>query len=126
MTFCPTCYIINIADGSIAQLGEHLPYKQRVTGSSPVVPTKIKRIPTRYPFYFYVIRCNARNCDKILQILRTTRAKNLGKTVRELFCSIFVSYKSPVLIISFLFMGENFAPPLKICRTAVRQILYYF
>ena len=32
----------NDADGSIAQLGEHLPYKQRVTGSSPVVPT----IPT--------------------------------------------------------------------------------
>ena len=27
--------------GSIAQLGEHLPYKQRVTGSSPVVPTTI-------------------------------------------------------------------------------------
>ena len=25
--------------GSIAQLGEHLPYKQRVIGSSPVVPT---------------------------------------------------------------------------------------
>ena len=28
------------AFGSIAQLGEHLPYKQGVTGSSPVVPTK--------------------------------------------------------------------------------------
>ena len=27
------------AVGSLAQLGEHLPYKQRVTGSSPVVPT---------------------------------------------------------------------------------------
>ena len=26
--------------GSIAQLGEHLPYKQRVIGSSPVVPTR--------------------------------------------------------------------------------------
>ena len=26
-------------DGSIAQLGEHLPYKQGVTGSIPVVPT---------------------------------------------------------------------------------------
>ena len=25
--------------GSLAQLGEHLPYKQRVTGSSPVGPT---------------------------------------------------------------------------------------
>ena len=27
--------------GSLAQLGEHLPYKQRVTGSSPVVPTRL-------------------------------------------------------------------------------------
>ena len=27
--------------GSLAQLGEHLPYKQRVTGSSPVTPTKV-------------------------------------------------------------------------------------
>ena len=27
-----------VAHGSIAQLGEHLPYKQGVTGSSPVVP----------------------------------------------------------------------------------------
>ena len=26
-------------NGSIAQLGEHLPYKQGVTGSSPVNPT---------------------------------------------------------------------------------------
>ena len=29
----------SVYQGSIAQLGEHLPYKQRVTGSSPVVPT---------------------------------------------------------------------------------------
>ena len=27
--------------GGLAQLGEHLPYKQRVTGSSPVVPTTL-------------------------------------------------------------------------------------
>ena len=26
-------------DGRLAQLGEHLPYKQRVIGSSPIVPT---------------------------------------------------------------------------------------
>ena len=31
--------IIDI-QGSIAQLGEHLPYKQRVIGSIPIVPTK--------------------------------------------------------------------------------------
>ena len=30
-------------DGSIAQLGEHLPYKQRVIGSSPIVPTTLAR-----------------------------------------------------------------------------------
>ena len=26
-------------DGRIAQLGEHLPYKQEVIGSSPIAPT---------------------------------------------------------------------------------------
>jgi hypothetical protein len=36
--FCSKfCFTRN--HGSIAQLGEHLPYKQRVTGSNPVVPT---------------------------------------------------------------------------------------
>ena len=30
--------------GSLAQLGEHLPYKQRVTGSSPVGPILLKDI----------------------------------------------------------------------------------
>ena len=27
-------------DGRLAQLGEHLPYKQRVIGSSPILSTK--------------------------------------------------------------------------------------
>ena len=31
------------ADGSIAQLGEHLPYKQRVIGSSPITSTNMAR-----------------------------------------------------------------------------------
>ncbi len=30
--------------GILAQLGEHLPYKQRVTGSSPVGPIYIKAV----------------------------------------------------------------------------------
>ena len=30
--------VINRIFGVLAQLGEHLPYKQRVTGSSPVGP----------------------------------------------------------------------------------------
>ena len=48
----PLLYTIKVAlrkrtHGILAQLGEHLPYKQRVTGSSPVGPIpkeKRKRI----------------------------------------------------------------------------------
>ncbi len=45
----------NGAYGSIAQLGEHLPYKQRVIGSSPVVPTSTK------------VQCN---CGPVAQLVR--------------------------------------------------------
>ena len=39
------CILVNVArsdkhQGRLAQLGEHLPYKQGVIGSSPIVPTK--------------------------------------------------------------------------------------
>ena len=36
---------VAITNGSIAQLGEHLPYKQRVIGSSPIVSTKMHDRP---------------------------------------------------------------------------------
>ena len=41
---CIMCHVAEVsntesANGSIAQLGEHMPYKHGVTGSSPVVPT---------------------------------------------------------------------------------------
>ena len=46
--------------GILAQLGEHLPYKQRVTGSSPVVPT-INKITLScsliFLFYFKIRTC---------------------------------------------------------------------
>ena len=46
-------YSIKAFDGSLAQLGEHLPYKQRVTGSIPVAST-IKQGPRRFsPRIFY-------------------------------------------------------------------------
>ena len=46
-----------MVQGRIAQLGEHLPYKQRVTGSSPVVPT-IKNA-ARWLSWFRVPACHA-------------------------------------------------------------------
>ena len=49
--------------GSLAQLGEHLPYKQRVTGSSPVTPTKFCILYKRYGPVVQLVRtlaCHAR------------------------------------------------------------------
>ena len=53
LTFVPVqCIISKSSDetkvdtknyGVLAQLGEHLPYKQRVTGASPVGPISIKK-----------------------------------------------------------------------------------
>ena len=42
----PTVYNNQVGGrhGILAQLGEHLPYKQRVTGSSPVGPILLKDI----------------------------------------------------------------------------------
>ena len=40
--FCGIIYTLSengTQNGSLAQLGEHLPYKQRVSGSSPLTPT---------------------------------------------------------------------------------------
>ena len=34
------CRSTRVIHGSLAQLGEHLPYKQGVVGSIPTVPTK--------------------------------------------------------------------------------------
>ena len=35
--------------GSLAQLGEHLPYKQRVIGSIPITSTTGRTLPWAYP-----------------------------------------------------------------------------
>lgn len=39
--FLASCIMSKLRNGSIAQPGEHLPYKQGVTGSSPVLSTNI-------------------------------------------------------------------------------------
>ena len=51
--------------GSLAQLGEHLPYKQRVTGSSPVTST-MKSTPFVECFfvYLYLNKGNIRNMNR--------------------------------------------------------------
>ena len=52
--------------GSLAQLGEHLPYKQRVTGSSPVTSTKktVKSMISRSFFLFWKLYITAFEMQK--------------------------------------------------------------
>ena len=50
-------------DGRLAQLGEHLPYKQRVTGSSPVLSTMVNFTDLRNGLVAQLVRalaCHAR------------------------------------------------------------------
>ena len=66
------CSASRVPRGSIAQLGEHLPYKQRVTGSSPVVPT---------------------TCGLVVQLVRTLACHARGRGFephpgRHLFASV--------------------------------------
>ena len=44
--------LVRVTNGSLAQLGEHLPYKQRVTGSSPVTSTKRTTLRNQGGFCF--------------------------------------------------------------------------
>ena len=46
-----------LGHGRIAQLGEHLPYKQGVTGSSPVVPTTGKKINMYVVWWLRWLEC---------------------------------------------------------------------
>ena len=54
--------------GSIAQLVERLPYKQDVTGSSPVVPTRARRT----------------QCGVVVQLVRTPACHAGGRGFKSL------------------------------------------
>ena len=55
--------------GSIAQLGEHLPYKQRVIGSSPIVPTR-KNDLFRQVVFSVIFACGKLYCCAVIFGLR--------------------------------------------------------
>ena len=69
--------------GVLAQLGEHLPYKQRVTGSSPVGPTSLTALPVSY---------RSKNAD-------------VAQLAEQLICNQQVIGSSP--IIGFLFFQRK-------------------
>ncbi len=66
--------LVGVTNGELAQLGEHLPYKQGVTGSSPVLPTRLsgcvcwpqqKRVCARHALFLLLLftcRSSAGEC----------------------------------------------------------------
>ena len=67
--------------GSIAQLGEHLPYKQRVTGSSPVTPTIQFLL-----IYFYGL---------VVQLVRTLACHARGREFESLPGRHRIPFRAP-------------------------------
>jgi hypothetical protein len=58
----PILDIPDVQSGRLAQLGEHLPYKQGVTGSSPVPPTFSSAIVLHHTAHFLTAR-RAASCE---------------------------------------------------------------
>ena len=79
--------------GSLAQLGEHLPYKQRVIGSSPITPTR-KNTTT---VVFFVLLC--------LQSKRMTLGMRCGSLQgsRGAVVLITPTRKNTTTVVFFLF-----------------------
>ena len=67
-----------ISCGSLAQLGEHLPYKQRVIGSSPIGPI----------FFFIGISIDVRNIIEYADV---------AQLAEQLICNQQVIGSSPII-----------------------------
>ena len=66
--------------GSIAQLGEHLPYKQRVIGSSPIVSTNAEtRLKARLLSKRVQFEAKASNYGPVVQLVRTLACHARGQ-----------------------------------------------
>ena len=87
--------------GIIAQLGEHLPYKQRVIGSSPIGPIKLKKESGWIPEWPKGTDCkSAANCfggsNPPPSICRKALA-DVAQLAEQLICNQQVIGSSPII-----------------------------
>ena len=81
--------------GILAQLGEHLPYEQRVTGSSPVGPIKSKDLNTDGE-----VAQLARACGSYPQCRGFKSLPRYSKALKSLyFTGFFCLYKNRFVIL---------------------------
>ena len=86
-------------DGRIAQLGEHLPYKQEVIGSSPIAPTISRYLVNLNIFLFYIIY------GLVVQLVRTLACHARGRRFEPVPGRHFFIYKKK-LKIKFGFIAQ--------------------
>ncbi len=70
--------------GRLAQLGEHLPYKQGVIGSSPIVPTKSTKASHSEALFFYWNIPSVLNVNTIMFAWRMYRSGVIQEGVEKL------------------------------------------
>ncbi len=102
---------ISIKNGIIAQLGEHLPYKQGVTGSSPVGPISYCLTATTYNANHFVIMLSycfaTRHITQIASqlcchCLTATTYADVAQLAEQLICNQQVIGSSPIIgLLSF-------------------------
>ena len=102
--------------GSIAQLGEHLPYKQRVIGSSPIVPTKNAGVAQLVE----QLICN----QQVGGSIPSTSSKN--KKPCDVCHRFFINQFFIKIISSYMFQQSNVQHILKINpQSAVTSVLFH-
>ncbi len=80
----------NTTYGSLAQLGEHLPYKQRVIGSSPITPTTMIKI-RRKPYFLFLFSCRILiDFVELIVIYKGCMKDFVKKHLMTIVCLIFV------------------------------------
>ena len=108
--------------GILAQLGEHLPYKQGVTGSSPVGPIlKLYHTKCDSNFEFYREKClhferegAARKRNRIMCFAQDEKKRTLvrradvAQLAEQLICNQQVIGSSPIIGLNFSFVLPGF------------------
>ena len=85
---------LKLKNGILAQLGEHLPYKQRVIGSSPIGPTKMGGFPSGQRGQTVNL---LRNASVVRIHLHPFNNADVAQLAEQLICNQQVIGSSPII-----------------------------
>ena len=83
--------------GVLAQLGEHLPYKQRVIGSSPIGPILFCRGVYTYSFNIRSVKCHTKASSPASHGPLLSINADVAQLAEQLICNQQVNGSSPLI-----------------------------